>query len=103
MYDAGQGNTLYRLDAAKGEYSNWQGASEAAIELGRILKQFKPTAAKEEPAASGLAVIGGKSSSATAHSMRPGISNNLPATRCSCSTPPLGICSSIFRARTPAI
>ena len=60
IYDSGQGNTLYRLDAAKGEYSNWQGTSEATLELGKILKQFKPADAKEEPAASGLAVVGGK-------------------------------------------
>ncbi len=60
VYDAGQGNVLYRLDAAKGEYSNWQGTTEASIELGKILKPFKPADAKQEPAASGLAVLDGK-------------------------------------------
>lgn len=60
VYDAGQGNVLYRLDAAKGEYSNWQGANEATLELGKLLKPFQPGDAKDEPAASGLAVLDGK-------------------------------------------
>ena len=60
VYDAGQGNVLYRLDAAKGEYSNWQGAAEATLELGKILAQFKPAGIKQEPAASGLAASEGR-------------------------------------------
>ncbi len=60
VYDMGQGNMLYRLDAQKGEYSNWQGSDEAALELGKILAQRKPAAATEEPAASGLAALNGK-------------------------------------------
>ena len=60
VYDAGQGNILYRLDAAKGEYSNWQGTTEATLELGKVLAPFKPADAKQEPAASGLAVLDGK-------------------------------------------
>ena len=27
VYDCGQGNILYRLNAVKGEYSNWQGSA----------------------------------------------------------------------------
>jgi len=62
IYDRGQGNMIYRLDAKKGEYSNWQGSDEAALDLKKILEQSKPADAdaKEEFAASGLAVLGGK-------------------------------------------
>jgi hypothetical protein len=60
VYDQGQGNTLYRLDATKGEYANWQGSEEATLEIGKILAPFKPADAKEEPSISGLAALGGK-------------------------------------------
>jgi len=60
VYDYGQGNTLYRLDASKGAYVNWQGAEEATLELGKILAQFNPVGVTNEPAASGLAVCGEK-------------------------------------------
>jgi len=33
VYDQGQGNVVYRLDAAKGEYSNWQGTEDATLGL----------------------------------------------------------------------
>jgi len=60
VYDAGQGNALYRLGAKTGEYVNWQGTEEAALDLGKILAQFKPAAATNEPFASGLAASAGK-------------------------------------------
>jgi len=60
VYDYGQGNALYRLDAKKGEYSNWQGTEEATLELGKILTQFNPAGVTNEPAASGLAAYAGK-------------------------------------------
>ncbi len=60
VYDQGQGNTLYRLNATKGEYVNWQGADEATLELGKILAPFRPAGVTNEAAASGLAALGGK-------------------------------------------
>ncbi|YCM42863.1 hypothetical protein V2O64_16260 [Verrucomicrobiaceae bacterium 227] len=62
VYDAGQGNMIYRLDTRSGVYSNWQGTEEATLELGKILAPFKPGNAgdKEKPMASGMAAINGK-------------------------------------------
>ena len=60
VYDQGQGNVLYRLDVKKGEYVNWQGAEEATLELGKVLTAYRPADATNEPAASGLAALGGK-------------------------------------------
>ena len=66
VYDAGQGNTLYRLNAAKGEYSNWQSAAEATLELGKILAQFKPAGARRNPPPAGWPPSTERSSSAMA-------------------------------------
>lgn len=69
VYDSGQGNVVYRLDAKKGDYVNWQGTEEATLSLTPILAKFqdeKEKAAKDkngkspEPKASGMAAVGGK-------------------------------------------
>ena len=60
VYDAGQGQMLYRLDIKTSDYSNWAGAEEATLELGKILMQFNPAGVTNQPAASGLAAIAGK-------------------------------------------
>ena len=60
VYDAGQGQTLYRLDAKTGDYSNWKGSEEATLELGKILEPFNPAGFTNQPASSGLAAVAGK-------------------------------------------
>ncbi len=60
VYDRGQGNTLYRLNAKKGEYINWEGTEEATLELSKILGEKKPADTKDEPALNGLVATNGK-------------------------------------------
>ena len=60
VYDQGQGNMLYRLNAVKGDYSNWQGTEEATLELGKLLAPYKYGDTKEDPVADGLAALQGK-------------------------------------------
>ena len=60
VYDLGQGNVVYRLDAAKGEYSNWQGSEDAALGLTPILGEVKKAGSTLEPTATGMAVTRGK-------------------------------------------
>ena len=59
VYDAGQDNTLYRLDATKGEYANWQGADEALLSMTDVLAPYRPAGVTNRPAASGMAALGG--------------------------------------------
>ena len=60
VYDEGQGNVVYRLDAAKGEYSNFQGADDATLALTPILGEAKKPESTMEPTATGMAATGGK-------------------------------------------
>jgi len=60
VYDLGQGNVVYRLDAAKGEYSNWQGTEDAALGLTPILGEAKKAESTMEPTATGMAATRGK-------------------------------------------
>lgn len=60
VYDEGQGNVVYRLDAAKGEYSNFQGADDATLALTPILGEAKKAESTMEPTATGMAATGGK-------------------------------------------
>ena len=60
VYDEGQGNVVYRLDAAKGEYSNFKGADDATLALTPILGEAKKAESTMEPTATGMAATGGK-------------------------------------------
>ena len=60
VYDEGQGNVVYRLDAAKGEYSNFQGADDATLALTPILGEAKKAESTMEPTATGMAATRGK-------------------------------------------
>ncbi len=60
VYDQGQGNVVYRLDAARGEYSNWQGSEDAALALTPILGEAKNPESTMEPTATGMAATQGK-------------------------------------------
>ncbi len=60
VYDQGQGNVVYRLDAAKGQYSNWQGTEDATLTLTPILGEAKKPESTLEPTATGMAATRGK-------------------------------------------
>lgn len=68
VYDPGQGNMIYRLDAGKGEYVNWNGTQEATLELTPLLAKFQDAAKAEKddrgnnkpPLAGGMAAVNGK-------------------------------------------
>jgi hypothetical protein len=60
VYDQGQGNVVYRLDAAKGDYSNWQGTEDATLALTPILEVAKKPESTLEPTATGMAATSGK-------------------------------------------
>ncbi len=60
VYDLGQGNAIYRLDATKGDYSNWQGSEDAALALTPILGEAKKAESTLQPTATGMVATGGK-------------------------------------------
>jgi DNA-binding beta-propeller fold protein YncE len=62
VYDEGQGNVVYRLDAVKkaGEYSNWEGTEDATLALTPILGEAKKAESTLQPTATGMAATGGK-------------------------------------------
>ncbi len=60
VYDQGQGNVVYRLDAAKGDYANWQGIDDATLALTPILEAVKKPESTLEPTATGMAAAAGK-------------------------------------------
>ena len=63
VYDLGQGNVIYRIDAARGEYVNFDGSDTAVLEMGPLMTPYLPAGA-EIPrygiAGSGMAVAGGR-------------------------------------------
>lgn len=60
VYDAGQGNTLYRLNQATGEYAPWQGSEEAGMNAASVLAKQPAASRKDGAMLSGLDVAAGK-------------------------------------------
>jgi hypothetical protein len=48
VYDAGQGNTLYRLDQRHGTYSPWPGSDDAALAVATLLGKDRRVGADEQ-------------------------------------------------------
>ncbi|MBA3684325.1 MAG: hypothetical protein H0W72_03695, partial [Planctomycetes bacterium] len=60
VYDAGQGNTLYRLDQATGQYAPWKGSEDATMRASAVLAMAPDGAPKDGPLLSGLDVAAGR-------------------------------------------
>jgi hypothetical protein len=60
VYDPGQGNVVYRLDAVHGQYANFQGTDDATLALTPMLGAAKKPESTLEPTATGMAATGGK-------------------------------------------
>jgi hypothetical protein len=63
VYDLGQGNVVYRLDAARGEYANFDGSDTAVLGMSPLMAPYIPDGADVPHygmAGSGMAVADGK-------------------------------------------
>lgn len=66
VYDSFQGNVIYRLNAERGEYANWEGSEESLLDVAATFAPFAPAGAakdnkgKLKAGASGIAAAGGR-------------------------------------------